>query len=111
SVIFPPAPGAKVRLRLTSTATVLDRPWGKVCFTWPASTVFLSSSFPRERLSGFLASVSLLVVIPTHFSVRGDCSVHRLHSFQPPAPPLQPFDHSALHDRGVHDPLLAEGCR
>src|SRR5262245_19664623 len=59
----PPSPGAKVRFFFTSTATVFERPCGKLWRTWPASIVFLISSRPgRESFSGFF-SVSLLVAI------------------------------------------------
>jgi hypothetical protein len=36
SVMRPPSPGAKVRLRFTSTVTALERPWLKLCRADPA---------------------------------------------------------------------------
>ena len=53
------AAGVTARFLRTSTVTVLVRPCGKLCRTWPASTGRFSSSLPpRPRLSGRLVSAS-----------------------------------------------------
>src|SRR3546814_3268330 len=69
SVMRPEEPRSKVRLRLTSTVTALERPWLKLWRTWPVSTVFFSCSLPgRLSFNGCLASDSLLVRSEEHTS-------------------------------------------
>ena len=52
----------RMRRRLTSTTTVFDRPWLKLCFTWPVSTVRLSPK--GARIPSFGLSVVSLMCLP-----------------------------------------------
>ncbi len=59
-----PVCGPSMRRRFTSTTTVFERPWLKLCFTWPVSTVRFSPSGWRIPSFGFSFSVSLKCLIP-----------------------------------------------
>src|SRR4051812_37282780 len=57
----------RMRRFLTSTTTVFERPWLKLCLTLPVSTVRLSPSGARAPSFG-LSVVSLILVLRSHQS-------------------------------------------
>ena len=58
------------RRRLTSTTTVFFRPWLKLCWTWPDSTVRLipSGLRPSTGLSSLLSLIDYIQ--PSRFSTK-----------------------------------------
>src|SRR5690242_21940799 len=61
----------RMRLFLTSTTTVFERPWLKLCFTFPVSTVRLRPSGGRVPSFGFSVWSAILFLRQIFFSRAG----------------------------------------